>query len=455
MKIKITNRLYLTGCPENLRTEICSRLTFANPKWLENERMGRWQGDTPLLLRCYEIGPGGALIIPRGYTQQLIGACKAIGVTYELEDLRRALPAVDFQFVGELRPYQSDAVDKILAKHFGTLTAPTGSGKTVMALAIIAERRQPTLIVVHTRELLQQWCERIEAFLGIPRQEVGIIGSGKKNVGRMVTVALVQSLYKCAEDVAPHIGHLVVDECHRAPSRTFTEAVTAFDCQYMLGLSATPWRRDKLSRLIFWHLGDLRHTVDAVHLVDNGSIMRAEVIVRETNFRPFSDPSTEYSRMLSELTQDPDRNRLIASDIAGAAIANGGVCLALTDRKAHCETLQQILRDEHGQDCELLTGDLPSAQRQTVIERLNCGEIKVLVATGQLIGEGFDCRELSTLFLTTPVRFSGRVLQYLGRVLRPAPGKTKARVFDYIDVHVGPLVAAAKARQRVYQNMVA
>jgi superfamily II DNA or RNA helicase len=228
--------------------------------------------------------------------------------------------------------------------------------------------------------------------------------------------------------------------------------VSAFDCRFMVGLSATPWRRDKLSRLIFWHLGDIRHQVDADQLVEAGAILQAEVVPRETDFRPFADPSTEYSRMLSELTEDPERNRLIASDIAREASNGGGICLALSDRKAHCEALQRILWEDFGTDAEVLTGDMPAGQRADLVERLNAGQVKVLVATGQLIGEGFDCKELSTLFLATPIRFSGRVLQYLGRVLRPAPGKETAKVYDYVDAHVGPLVAAAAARRRVYQG---
>jgi superfamily II DNA or RNA helicase len=98
----------------------------------------------------------------------------------------------------------------------------------------------------------------------------------------------------------------------------------------------------------------------------------------------------------------------------------------------------------------LLTGDLPNGERQAVVEAVNTGGVKVLVATGQLIGEGFDCKALSTLFLATPIRFDGRLLQYLGRVLRPAPGKDKAKVYDYVDEEVGVLKAAAEARRRVY-----
>jgi superfamily II DNA or RNA helicase len=449
MQVEISDRLYLSGGPEALQSEIKSRLTFPNPKWEANEKMGRWQGDTPRLLKCYEVGQDGSLVIPRGFIDRLVSICRNHGEPFDIEDRRRILSEVDFTFTGRLRPYQKEAVKAILERNSGTLDAPTGSGKTVIAAAVIAERRQPALIVVHSKELLHQWVDRIGQFLGIPAAEVGIIGGGRKQTGERITVALVQSLYKCAEEVAPHIGHLVVDECHRCPSRTFTEAVTAFDCQYVLGLSATPWRRDRLSRLIFWYLGNVCHEVDPAQLVDEGALVEVEIVLRETGFRTEFDASAEYSKMLSELTEDEARNRLIASDIAVDALNGGGICLCLSDRKHHCLALQDILTQDFGQPCEVLTGDLTAAQRKAIVERLNAGDIKVLIATGQLIGEGFDCREFSTLFLATPVRFSGRVLQYLGRVLRPAPGKDRARVYDYLDKHVGPLVASFKARQRV------
>jgi superfamily II DNA or RNA helicase len=228
--------------------------------------------------------------------------------------------------------------------------------------------------------------------------------------------------------------------------------VTGFDSKYMLGLSATPWRRDKLSKLIFWHLGDVHHEVDKKHLIRTGDVLPAEVIVRETSFKPYYDPVNEYSKMLSELTADTDRNVLIAGDVARETATSAGICLVLSDRKAHCENLRALLKFRFKVESDLLTGDLNMEERQKVIERLNQEKVKVVVATGQLIGEGFDCRNLSTLFLATPIRFSGRVLQYLGRVLRPAPGKKTARVFDYVDIHVDTLTKAATARQKVYHQ---
>jgi len=429
---------------------LIDKLRFTNPKWLENDRLGRWNRGTPRELRFFDRIRGDGLWIPRGYIRHLLLLCRRQGVKYQIVDQRRNLPPVDFKFLGRLKPFQQKAVAEMLPKDFGTLSAPTGSGKTVMALYMIAQRSQPALIVVHTKELAFQWIDGTAAFLHIPTNNVGFIGGGKRTIGEKITVALVQSLYKIGDEVSKQIGFLIVDECHRCPSRTFTEAVTCFDSRYMLGLSATPWRRDSLSKLIFWHLGDVHHDVDKSSLIQSGDVLPAEVIVRETNFKPYYDPVNEYSKMLSELAADDERNRLIASDVANETTNSDGICLVLSDRKNHCETLQALLRYKHKVSSELLTGDLSESQRQAVVERLHKGKIKVLVATGQLIGEGFDCRELSTLFFATPIRFSGRVLQYLGRVLRPAPGKEKARVYDYVDVKVDVLKKAARARQKVY-----
>jgi len=452
LTIGITHNLRLKGLPPELKQALMEKFEFSNPKWLENERMGRWNRGTPRLLKFYDKVGADGLWIPRGYLRQLILLCRRMGIDHRIEDRRPSLPPVDFTFRGQLRPFQDAAVNQMLVRDFGTLSSPTGSGKTVMALCMIARRRQPAVIVVHTRELACQWMERIEAFLGIPAAECGMIAGGRVNIGARINVALVQSLYKCAEEVSRRIGFLVVDECHRCPSRTFTEAVTAFDSKYMLGLSATPYRRDHLSRLIFWHLGDVHHEVDQAELVATGAVLPAEVIVRPSHFKPYHDPVGEYSQMLSELTADTGRNLLIAEDVAREARECVGISLVLSDRKAHCENLQALLRYRFKVDSELLTGDMPLQQRQEVVDRLNAGLVRVLIATGQLIGEGFDCPNLSTLFLSTPVRFSGRVLQYLGRVLRPAPGKQKARVFDYVDVQVETLVKAAEARQRVYRR---
>jgi superfamily II DNA or RNA helicase len=450
--ITIKENLRLKDVPPQLMQRLMEKLEFANPKWLENERMGRWNRGTPQSLKFYDKVGRNGLWIPRGYIRHLINACRRLGIEFRLDDQRRRLAPVKFTFKGRLKPFQQIAVDKMLAKDFGTLSSATGSGKTVMALFIIAKRKQPALIIVHNKELAAQWVAQIGTFLGIESDNVGIIGGGKKIVGNKITVSLVQSLYKCADEVAKSIGFLLVDECHRCPSRTFTEAVSEFDSQYMLGLSATPYRRDQLSKLIFWYLGDKHHEVDKGQLIESGDVLPAKVVFCTTDFSTRYDPITEYSKMLAELASNTKRNIQIATDIANEAAKNSGICLILSDRKAHCENLQSLLRYRFKLASELLTGDLDMTERKKVVERVNRGDVQILIATGQLIGEGFDCKGLTTLFLATPIKFSGRLLQYLGRVLRPAPGKKYARVYDYVDVHVEPLKKAARARQRVYRS---
>jgi len=305
-------------------------------------------------------------------------------------------------------------------------------------------------VICHTRELLNQWVDRIETFLNIPKADIGIIGDGKKRIGDKITVGIVNSIYPIAGELKHHFGHLVVDECHRTPSRTFTEAVTAFDCRYLTGLSATPYRRDGLSKLIFWHIGPLRAKVDHADLQESGDIVPAEVILRRTGFTPTVDMVERYSAGLSQLTEDGGRNLFIAEDVLQEAGNGGGVCLVLTDRREHCERLWILLRRK-GINVELLHGQHSAKERREVVDSLTAGAVKVLIATGQLIGEGFDCRELSTLFMATPISFSGRVIQYFGRVLRPAPGKDIARVYDYLDSNP-VLMAAARKRQKIYEG---
>jgi superfamily II DNA or RNA helicase len=391
---------YASDLPSAVLERVMGRLTFPNPAYQEAEKRGFYTGNIPQFIRGYEFN-GSQVMVPRGFTRQLLMILRKAGISYQVNDRRRTLAEVDLIFQGELKNFQQEALRAMAARHFGVLASPTASGKTVMALALIAMRGQPALVVVNTRELLDQWIERIGAFLGIPASEVGVIGNGKKRIGDKITVALMQSLYKCAREVVPHIGHLVADECHRAPSRTFTEAVSAFDCRYMLGLSATPWRRDGLTRLIWWYLGDLVFEVDRGALQEAGQVLRAEVVWRETDFESSFDASAEYSRMLSELTQDSERNDLIVGDIVRETSNGGGICLVLSDRKSHIKDLVKRLIKK-GVESAVLIGDMSNSERQAVVAALGSGKIKVLLATAQLVGEGFDCPELSTLFLGTP-----------------------------------------------------
>jgi superfamily II DNA or RNA helicase len=453
MKIDIAERAYLTKVPRDLAAEITKHLTVENPVYRDNAKMGRWNGDTPEFQYHYHNPAPGAFILPRGYTRRLIERSEKHNVHFTLVDHTRELPEVDFHFSGQLRDYQEETISTIKKRRFNVLEAPTGSGKTVIALAAIAERKQPALVIVHTSTLLSQWVDRIHSFLGIPVEQIGVIGGGKKVIGEKITVAMVQSLFKIARDVSQHIGFLIVDECHRTPSRTFTEAISAFDSKYMLGLSATPYRRDGLTKLINFYIGETAHRIDQKKLTDIGAILPFKVKVIRTQFDTDLDASEQYSRVLSDLTKDTDRNRLVASEAAGQAKSGKGIPLVLSDRKAHCRTIAETLERGHGITPLILTGDLSKKAREAVVQKLNAGDCKALVATGQLIGEGFDMPALGAVILATPQKFKGRVIQSIGRGLRPSPGQTHATIVDIVDSNIPVLKASAKSRMKTYRQM--
>ena len=365
-------------------------------------------------------------------------------------DERRFMPEVDFTFTGELRDYQVGAIDDVLGSDFGTLEAGTGSGKTVMALNIIAERRQPALVIVHTKELLHQWVSRAQQFLDLEPGEIGIFGDGKKVLGDRLTIGMVQTLRGCVDQVADHVGHVIIDEVHHVPASTFKDVLSAVDCRYQLGLTATPYRRDGLGKLIEWFVGPVVHRVARGRLMDTGAILRPQIITRRTDFWGRTDPAAQWGRFVTELLGDEARNRLICKDIEGET-RRGSTCLVLSDRVDHCERLRSML-ENRSIEARLLTGKVPRRTRQEVVELIEAGALPCIIGTSSLCGEGLDLPTLDALFLSSPIKFTGKVIQLIGRVLRPAPGKSAPRIYDYVDAH-GVLGHQAAARQRAYARM--
>jgi superfamily II DNA or RNA helicase len=426
---------------------IRAKLTINNPKYLNAQRYSRWMGKKikPRLFFFKERKNG--LVFPRGFANQAVLLCRQfLGVDPEIIDCRLTLPDVDFFFNGSLRPYQEQAVLDVLQRSFGVLEAGTGSGKTVMALKIIAERRQPTIIIVHSRELLNQWLERIETFLGIKAGQAG----GGCFTPESVTVAIVNTARKRVAELSPLFGQIIVDECHRVPASLFTDVVSGFAAWYMLGLSATAFRReDGMTSLIYTYLGDRVHAVDSRMLAESGAVIRPEFRQRHTGFvHPFRG---EYAKLIKALAENGERNDLIAGDVAKiVAKGHGGTVLVVSDRVAHCEQLLTRM-EEQGVIAELLTGRVTAADRAAIVQRVQAGQVQVLLSTLQLIGEGFDCPGLSTLVLATPIKFEGRLMQVVGRVMRPAEGK-KALVIDYVDVEIGVLRRSGAARNEMFSR---
>lgn len=446
--LTVSSDCLLTGLSLPLEKAIKERLTIDNPKYVSAKRYGRWVGKRlQPTLKYYEPVPNG-LRFPRGFANQAILLCREyMQESPQIVEARRLLPEGDFAFSGELRSYQELAVTKVAGRSFGVLEAGTGSGKTVMALAIIAARRQPTLIIVHTKELLYQWQQRIAQFLDL---NAGLVGDGRMEV-RPVTVAIVNSARKMVGELAPRFGHMIVDECHRVPAALFTDVVSRFDCHYLLGLSATAFRSDEgTTRLISIFMGDCVHQVNQAQLQATGAIVKPELIRRKTTFTyPYDG---DYHALITALVLHQGRNLQIVEDIVQTAgRPQSGVLLVVSDRVSHCEVFAVQLA-ARGVSTALLTGQTPTEQRAQIVRDVQAGELRVLVATLQLIGEGFDCSGLSTLFLTTPITFEGRLLQVLGRIMRPAAGK-QPQVYDYVDEQVPVLRRSAEGRRKVLAGL--
>jgi superfamily II DNA or RNA helicase len=447
MRLVVTGQCELSDAPTALLEELRRELTVDNPKYKAAKRYSRWVGKK-LQPKLYFFGESKELFcFPRGYGNQALRLCdQVLGERPEVIDRRRKLQELDLSFQGELRPYQKDAVGAVLARSFGVLEAATGSGKTVMALAVIAARRQPTLILVHSRELLHQWRSKINEFIGI---EAGQIGDGRCDP-RPVSVAIVNSARKRLEELVPLFGQLVVDECHRVPASLFTDVVSGFDSYFMLGLSATAFRReDGMTKVIYVYMGDPLYQVDARLLSESGAVVRPQYEQRPTGFRyTFRG---DYAKLLKALTKNRQRNRLIVDDLAALLLkGHSGTVLVVSDRVAHCEMIRDLLTAE-GLQSELLTGQVTTESRSAVVTAVQEGSVQVLIATVQLIGEGFDCAGLTTLVLATPIKFEGRLLQVVGRIMRPAEGKN-AKVIDYVDTGIPVLARSAAIRQQVFDR---
>ena len=469
MIITIEKDIQLEDAPYQIIDALRKELTITNPAYLDAEKMGRWTGNIPKTInywRTEEIDtptPYGRLpshtkrvfAIPRGYLRALGRKCAQESLTYTIIDNRRTLPLVDLKFTGVLRDYQDEGVTAMVLNGStqGILQASTGSGKTVMALRIAAIGKQPFLVIVGTKELLHQWIARIETFLGIPKAEIGIIGNGKVKMGTRATVAIVKTLYDYVGIVNECVGFVIVDECHHAASRTMSEALAGLDCKYVLGLSATPHRRDRLDVLLTAFVGDVLHVVNQAKLLEDGAIVPIEHVAVNTEYRSDVNMVEEYSKGLSHLTESFVRNRLIINHIV-KEIKNEGICLVLSDRKSHCYELQGMLL-AWGHSSMVLTGDMGDVHRKGVMEDLRAGQIKILISTSQLVSEGIDVADITALFLCTPIKWSGRVLQTVGRAMRPAPGKSAARIIDFVDINEPVLAASYHTRVRTLKSLKA
>lgn len=448
IKIKIGKEVTIYSCPKKLRRLIRKETTFINPEWEQNRIMKRWNGNTAKYIKSHQYGKK-SITVPSGFFDDLIKLFKKTKTKYQIFDQRINSP-INFQFLGQLKPLQVPAVKNMLNHDCGILEAATAAGKTVMGLNIFASIGQKVLIIVHTKNLMEQWFSRAQTFLNVSKTEIGIIGDNYCRLGRRITIGIADSVLKHIDELSKEFGCIFVDECHRSPSYTFNTILSSSYAKYKFGVSATPFRDDGLTILIYWYIGPKRHTISKQKLIDNKDILQPKYIIRSSVFEPKpSMTKSGYHYVLDSLIKNKKRNRLICKDVR-KEIKNGHMCIVLSDRKKHCHILKKMLKKTYKIDAEILTGEHKGKERRYVTNKLDKKETLCLIATGQLIGEGADFKHLSALFLTTPISFAGRLIQYVGRVMRYDKNKKQPLVYDYIDWEVPMLAKSGRKRIKEY-----
>ena len=422
-----------TGLPACLVAALKRLATLANPVFFEKQRLRFGTYNIPRFIFCGEIH-SDRIVLPRGVLPAVEGLVRKAGGKIAIEDKRPIPNACEFGFHGELSAEQQIAVDAMLEHDDGVLLAPPGAGKTVMGCAVIAKRKVSTLILVHRKPLMEQWRTRLQQFLGLEKNEVGILG----DESRGVVIGMVQTLAKspCPEALFAPFSQVIIDECHHVPAASFEAVMKTCPARFFLGLTATPNRKDGLQKILFLQCGPIRHRMD---LAIDPDITR-RLIIRNIHLGlPPENLRMPVHQVWDMLANHEERNRLIAKDIADA-LAESRNSVVLSDRKEHLETLEKLVNEVMPACMDRvlrIDGGMGKKARaatlQQVVNHAEAHQGFVLFATSSLIGEGFDLPELDTLFLTLPISFKGRLIQYAGRLHRKNEGKSEVRIYDYVE----------------------
>jgi superfamily II DNA or RNA helicase len=453
--IVVADQLYVdrTELPPAMTARLIRLAAFQNPEFYRAQSMRFSTFGKPRIISCAELH-ARHLGLPRGCLDEAVELIRSEGAEVELDDLRvngNPLPS-RVQFLGALHGPQVKAFDALLPHDHGVLAATTAFGKTVVAAALIAQRGRNALVLVHRRELLSQWAERLKAFLDIDPKDIGVIGGGRRKPTGIIDVALIQSLVRQGEvsDLVADYGHLVVDECHHLSAASFELVARRAKARFVLGLSATVVRKDGHHPIIFMQCGPVRHRVNArAQAVGRGISHRAKH--RSTEFQ-LPQPLAASDRLsmpavYAAIAQDEPRNNLIFDDVLKALEAKRSPVL-LTERRDHLEYLQN--RFSHFvRNLVVLRGGMSAGERKKAEAALQLadGQERLILATGRYIGESFDDQRLDTLFLTMPISWKGTLAQYVGRLHRQHDGKTEVLVVDYVDEMV-PMLARMAAKRR-------
>jgi len=440
------------GLPSPLLNQIKRPAAFQNPEFYKKQSMRLSTATTPRVIACAEdltqhVG------LPRGCQLELETLLREYGVSLEVADERVDGVPLRLQFRGSLTAVQQKAATALLGHDIGVFVAPPGVGKTVVGTYLVAERGCSTLILVHRQPLLDQWRAQLSLFLGIELKEIGQIGAGKKTGNGRLDVAMIQSLVRKekVQDLVANYGHVIVDECHHLPAVSFERVLAEVKARYVVGLTATPQRRDGHHPITEMQLGPIRVAIDP----KSQTALRPfahKLVVRETDFKTSSEGMPSIQELYAALAADERRNRLILDDVI-QALEQGRSPILLTERKDHLEYFAARL-EKFTRHLVVLQGGIGAKQRREVKARLAAipnGEERLVLATGRYIGEGFDDARLDTLFLTLPVSWKGTLVQYTGRLHRLHQGKTEVRIFDYVDRDVPMLLRMFEKRLRGYR----
>ena len=450
LTITLANRIYckLDEMPPVLTTRLKRLASFSNPVFFKTQAMRFSTRGIPRYITCAEIDQG-YLTLPRGCFDDAIALLEGQGIATGIEDRRELGQSLEsLAFIGGLGRAQKKAVAAIMAHDVGILHAPTAFGKTIVAIGVIAQRGVNTLILTHSRQLLDQWRERLQSFLtGI---EVGIIGAGKRRPTGQIDVATYQSLIDRRDNsVAPLVGRygqVIIDECHHISAPRFEMVLDAARSKYILGLTATPDRQDGHQKIMFMLAGPVRHKVKAEN---KAQFERVVIVDRRVEPAPCFSDHPHISEVYRWLMENTSRNLRIIDDVA-ESIETKHHPLVLTERREHAERIARMLTNR-GFDAIVLRGAMRAGERKAANERL--AKTQVVVATGKYIGEGFDLPRLDTLFLALPISWKGSLVQYAGRIHRESEGKTRVTVHDYVDCALPMLERMYRKREKGYRAM--
>ena len=421
----------------NLSKSLISKLksfaSFENPQIKILLSLRKPLFNTPKYIKSFDENENH-LILPRGLKERIVDFFNENAVPFSFIDKRNFQKIETKKVTFNLRPEQNDAIKEIKKSDFSICVAPPGFGKTLLGAKIFELRACSTLIVVNKNMLLNQWIERFVDYFGYEKKDIGYLGKGHNKLNGQIDVATIQSL-KNDPDVINNYSFVIVDECHHIPAITFEQIVKNFKGKYLLGLSATPNRKDELQPILYQQLGDISYEYKKKKTHTN------KLKIIRTDFESKAD---NYATIINELCIDESRNNLII-DAIKANIERK--ILVLTDRIEHINVLESLLEKEKI-DFICVHGSLNKKEQ---VENMNLVRSKsLIIATTSYFGEGIDFPHLNTIMFVTPISYYGRLVQYLGRIGR---GSQECLAIDFLDSRNAMLNSAYKKRLEGYKQM--